>query len=127
MKTMLIIEDDLLTQRIYKRLFKEQFELDFAESVEKFYSSYVDKDYSIAIIDIALKGTKDGIKLIEELRLNPRHKNIPIICITAHALTRDRMLATKAGADIFLTKPIENSQLINLVKSLLMKSSTKNQ
>lgn len=120
---MLIIEDDYMTQRIYKRLFKKDFEIDFAESVEKYYSSYSDKEYNIAIIDIALKGTKDGIVLIEELRLNPKHKNIPILCITAHALTRDRMLATKAGADIFLTKPIENVRLINIIHSLLKKTS----
>lgn len=121
MKRMLVIEDDILTQGIYKRLFKDKFEIDFTDSAEKFYSELVNKKYDIAIIDISLKGKKDGLQLISEIRANPVYGNIPILCITAHALTRDRMSATTSGADIFLTKPIDNKYLLEIVDFFINK------
>lgn len=118
---MLIIEDDELTQKIYKRIFRNEFETDFAISSEEYHNKYDSKKYDIVIIDISLKGTKNGIEMIMDFKKNPLFEETPLLCITAHALIVDKVKALNAGADVYLTKPIDNNVLRNTVASLLKK------
>jgi DNA-binding response OmpR family regulator len=116
---MLIVEDDYLTQKIFQRLFKEEFKIDFCEAGEEYYRNYINEKYDIIIADVSLKGSKNGLELIHEIKNNPDKKNTPIICLTAHAFAKDRTNALESGADLFLTKPILNINLLNAVKSLI--------
>lgn len=121
MKKMLVIEDDELTQNIYSRIFKSDFEIDFAESSEKYHQDLSEKIYDIVIIDISLKGSKNGIELISEFKKNPIFNSIPLLCITAHAFNADKVKAIDAGTDVFLVKPVDNKVLRNIVASLINK------
>ena len=72
-------------------------------------------------MDISLRGQKDGLQLTREIKSSERFKNIPVVCLTAHAFQQDRENAINAGVDIFLTKPVNNSYLmetlLNMVKN----------
>ena len=125
MKKMLLVEDDYLSQELMKRIFKNEYELDICESTEEYYSKYSKIGYSVIIMDNSLKGEKPGIDLIKEIRDFSFHKDVPIICLTAHALALTREKAITAGTDLFLTKPISNAKLAEAVDLLIkQKEST---
>src|SRR6218665_965893 len=61
----------------------------------------------------------DGFEVCERLKSNPRTAHIPVVMVTALDQPSDRVRGLKAGADDFLTKPVNDLQLISRVKSLL--------
>ncbi|MDQ7818440.1 MAG: response regulator [Melioribacteraceae bacterium] len=118
MKRMLIVEDDFLSQKVFQRLFKEEFKVDFCDSGDEYYKKFNSEKYDIIIMDVSLKGTKNGLELIHEIKSMPNKRDTPIICLTAHAFARDRTNAMESGADFFLTKPVMNETLLDVVKFL---------
>lgn len=116
---MLVVEDDFLSQRVFQRLFREEFKVDFCDSGDEYYEKYNKGKYDIIIMDVSLKGTKNGLELIHEIKNMPDKRDTPIICLTAHAFARDRTNAMEAGADIFLAKPVMNETLLDAVKILV--------
>lgn len=71
------------------------------------------------LIEISLKGNKNGLEITKEIRENPNYSNTPIICYTTHALQRDRINALNAGCDDVLVKPVRNSELLGTLESYL--------
>jgi two-component system cell cycle response regulator len=61
----------------------------------------------------------DGFEVCERLKANPKTSHIPVVMVTALDQSADRVRGLKAGADDFLTKPVNDLQLISRVKSLL--------
>lgn len=116
MKRILIVEDDVLSQKVMMRNFKGKFEIDFCESSEEYYEKYQNTDYDIIIMDVAIKGSKSGLELIKDIKAK---KEIPVLCLTAHAQTKMRRTAMESGSDLFLTKPVSNNVLREAVYSLL--------
>jgi DNA-binding response OmpR family regulator len=119
MKKMLIVEDDILSQKLMRRNFKNDFEMDFCESAEEYYEKYSNVIYDIIIMDISLKGTKNGLELIKEIKAAPAFTGTPILCLTANAQTRMRQTAVDSGTDLFITKPVANELLKRAVASMV--------
>ena len=90
--------------------FKSDFEIDFCELVEEYYEKYTQTNYDI-IMDISLKGNKNGLDLIKEIKKVPSYTGTPILCLTAHAQTKMRLAAIEAGSDYFITKRVSNKTL----------------
>jgi CheY-like chemotaxis protein len=75
------------------------------------------EQFDVIVSDIGMPGM-NGYELAERLRSLPDYKAVPLIAVTGFAMYDDRERATHAGFDAFLTKPINPSDLINLVKRL---------
>ncbi|MEW5842093.1 MAG: response regulator [Bacteroidota bacterium] len=119
MKKMLVVEDDDLSQKMLKKIFSKDFDIDCCNSSEEFYDKYNNVRYEIIIMDISLKGSKHGLDLIKEIRFLPLYAKTPIICLTAHARAKTRMEAIESGSDLFIAKPVSNQDLKDAVSSLL--------
>ena len=72
----------------------------------------------LILLDIMMPGI-DGFEVCERLKANPKTAHIPVVMVTALDQPTDRVRGLKAGADDFLTKPVNDLQLISRVKSLL--------
>ena len=119
MPKLLIVEDDAESQKVYKILLGKIFELEMCESEVTFYQKLSEFDCDIILMDISIQGEKDGLQLTKEMRLSSKYKDIPIVCLSAHAFQRDRENALHAGVDMFLTKPIQNKTLIDSLGKVL--------
>jgi two-component system chemotaxis response regulator CheY len=74
--------------------------------------------FDIILTDINMP-IMDGLKLVKRIRTDPVHKDVPVIVITTEASSEDRMRALQLGANAYITKPIQASQVILKVRELL--------
>jgi len=63
----------------------------------------------------------DGWEATRRIKAQPETRHIPVIALTAHAMTGDREKALAAGCDDFDTKPVEMPRLLEKVRALLPK------
>ena len=90
----------------------------------------------VVLLDVMMPGM-DGFEVCRRLKADPRTQHIPVIIITALDQPSDRVKGLEAGADDFLTKPVDDIALITRVKNLarlkmltdemLMRASTEEQ
>ena len=117
----LVVEDDYENQRFLQLFLKKNFIVFVCDSEVSFYQYLNNYNINVILMDISLRGQKDGLQLTREIKSSERFKNIPVVCLTAHAFQQDRENAINAGVDIFLTKPVNNSYLmetlLNMVKN----------
>src|SRR5690606_4684057 len=74
--------------------------------------------FDLIITDINMP-IMDGLKLVQRIRSDEKHKDVPIIIITTEGSTEDRQRAMALGANAYITKPIQAPQVISEVKALL--------
>jgi len=121
MASILIVDDYVVTLRILStQLRKGGYEVVTAGNGKEAISRIGERDFDLAIIDIAMPDM-DGITLLQKLRNEYGQTTLPIIMLTASALDEDRILAQKAGATDFLTKPISSWELLEVVHRQLTK------
>ncbi len=116
---LLITEDDFENQKFLQLFLKKYFMVDICDSSESFYSLMSREKYDIILMDISIKGDKNGLDLTREMRNNPDFSEIPVVCYTAHAFNKDRINALDAGCDIYLSKPSDIHTLLNALFDLL--------
>ena len=74
--------------------------------------------YHLIIADINMP-LMDGLKLLNIIRNDPSHHKVPVIIVTTEGAESDRDQGMKLGANAYLTKPIQTSELEKTVKDLM--------
>lgn len=74
--------------------------------------------YDILITDVNMPQI-DGIKLVEMIRKDPQYRDLPVIVVTTVGANGAKQAALDVGADAYLTKPLQTTQLIKIVRMLL--------
>ena len=75
-------------------------------------------DFDLIFMDIQMP-EMDGIEATRTLRAHPRHRNTPVIALTAHAMQGERETLLNAGMDDYLTKPVSEQELYDTVQRWL--------
>lgn len=123
----LIVEDDYENQRFLQLFLGKKFMIFTCDSENDFYKYLHSNSIDLILMDISLRGNKDGLQLTKEIKSNPKFKNIPVVCLTAHAFPQDKENALNAGVDIFLTKPVSNNflmdSLVEMIKNIKKKKN----
>lgn len=115
----LVAEDDKENQKYLDIILRRTYEIDFCDSPDDFFMLISRKKYNIIIMDITLKGVLSGLSLISKLKRKQEYREIPIVALSGHVFSQDRKKALEAGADVYLTKPIENKKLMDTLEKLL--------
>ncbi len=123
-KKLLIVEDDEDSQKFLALFLKRSFELEMSNSAATFYQKIENNDFDLILMDVSLRGEKDGLQLTREIKQIDKYKDIPIVALTAHAYQRDRTEAYKAGVNFFLTKPVKNELLLETLLQAVEKQNT---
>ncbi len=119
----LVTEDDFENQKFLEMFLRRKFDVSICDSEQSFYDNLKKNKFDVILMDISLRGNKNGLELTKELRKMEGYQNVPVVCLSAHAFKKDRENALEAGVDVFLTKPVENHVLMNtLVEALNDKS-----
>lgn len=84
------------------------------EALERIFANPPD----LVLLDVAMPGL-DGLEVCRKLKGDPATARIPVIMITAHVDRRDRLAGIDAGADDYLTKPVDLSDLVLRVRNSL--------
>lgn len=117
----LIVEDDYENQKFLQLFLKKKFIVFVCDSEQDFYQYLNSYQIDIILMDISLRGQKDGLQLTQEIKNSEKFKSIPVVCLTAHAFQQDKENALKAGVDVFLTKPVSNSYLMDTLLNIVAK------
>lgn len=72
------------------------------------------------VSDIRMPG-KDGIELLGIIRADPILSKVPVVLLTAKAMSNDRVLGYRAGADAYLPKPFDPDELLSIIDNLILR------
>ena len=115
----LIVDDERQNRRLLEvMLAPEGFDLRTAESGEQALAMTADEPPDLILLDILMPGI-DGFRVVGKLKGNPATRNIPIIMVTALGDQDARMFGLSAGAEEFLTRPVDRAELVMRVRNLL--------
>jgi signal transduction histidine kinase/CheY-like chemotaxis protein len=115
-KTVLVADDDVrnifsLTKALEQHKMKVLSAMDGKEALEVAEEGAPD----IILMDMMMP-EMDGYEAINKIRRNPRLKNLPVIAVTAKAMTGDREKCIQAGASDYISKPVDVDQLLSLLR-----------
>lgn len=119
MPKLLLVEDnemnrDMLSRRLQRRGYEVVTAVDGQVGVAMALSETPD----LILMDMSLP-VLDGWEATRQLKSGPETQSIPVIALTAHAMSGDREKAMAAGCDDYDTKPIEFPRLLGKIKILL--------
>jgi two-component system cell cycle response regulator len=120
MTARVLIVDDIPTnvRLLEARLSAEYFEVATAASGAEALAICDSADIDIILLDVMMP-VMDGFEVCRRLKASRRTQHIPVLMITALDQPSDRVKGLEAGADDFLTKPVDDVQLMARVKSLV--------
>ena len=115
----LVIEDDqTVNQLLCEQLEQSAYQVDQAMDGEAGLEKACQRDYDLILLDIMMP-KKDGLAVLQSLRL---HKQTPVIVLTAKGGEEDRIRGFKTGADDYLIKPFNMTELHLRIEAILRRT-----
>ena len=124
MSKILLVEDnemnrDMLSRRLQRRGYEVVLALDGETGVEMAKTEAP----QLVLMDMSLP-VLDGWEATRRLKADSATRHIPVIALTAHAMSSDRDKALEAGCDDYDTKPVELPRLLEKIAKLLARDSS---
>lgn len=122
-KKILYVEDNASNQRLMKQLIGHFAQLELITAEDAFRGLFIARTQQpdMIIMDIHLPGM-DGFEALGILKQDITTKNIPVIALSANAMSHDIKKGRDAGFEFYLTKPINLHQLVEVLNKVLCKS-----
>ncbi len=117
-KKILIIDDDIVNLEIVAELLEDEYEIQTLESGEKALETIREIYPDLIILDIMMPGA-NGYEICKEIKADDQLKDITVLLISAKAMLKETKLGFEAGADDYITKPFEHTELQERIKSHL--------
>ena len=118
MKRILVVEDVEFNRDLMVQLLEEEYEVltaaDGQEGVERAQRDRPD----LILMDLSLPGV-DGWEATRRIKQDAALRHIPIIAVSAHAMTGDEARARECGCDDYISKPVDEDVLFAKLKLLL--------
>jgi len=115
----LIVEDNEKNRKLVRDVLQVKgYQTIESETAEEGLRLAVEKNPALILMDIQLPGI-DGITALKQLRADPQTQGIPVIAITASAMTHNRQKMLAEGFDGYQTKPISLKDFLEEVRKVL--------
>ena len=120
MTARVLVVDDILSnvKLLEAKLAAEYFEVITASNGEQALARVAEELPDIVLLDVMMPGM-DGFEVCRRIKANTKTAHIPIVMVTALDQPSDRVTGLDAGADDFLTKPVDDTALFARVRSLV--------
>jgi CheY-like chemotaxis protein len=119
MPKLLLVEDNEMNRdMLSRRLLKKGFEVVMAVDGKQGLDMATSETPELILLDMSLP-VMDGWEVAGHLKADDNLKNIPVIALTAHAMSGDREKALEAGCDEYDTKPIDFKRLLEKINIML--------
>ncbi len=118
-KTILVVEDNPDNLKLVSWILEdEDYDIVAAETGEDGLAALEQHSIDLVLMDISLPGI-DGKEASRRIRENPDLAGLPIIALTAHAIQGEKEAILASGVNDLLTKPLDEDQLLQSIRSLL--------
>jgi len=111
MKTVLIVEDVELNRELLVQLLQDDYRLILAQDGQSAIQKAMQAEPDLILMDLSLP-RMDGWEATRRLKADKSLARIPVIVLSAHAMRGDEERARASGCDDFLTKPIDETLLL---------------
>ena len=119
MPKLLLVEDNEMNRdMLSRRLIKKGFEVVMAFDGKQGLDMATSETPELILLDMSLP-VMDGWEVAGHLKADDNLKDIPVIALTAHAMSGDREKALEAGCDEYDTKPVEFKRLLEKINTML--------
>lgn len=120
MSARVLVVDDILpnVKLLEAKLSREYYHVVTATSGEEALQKIEKESPDIVLLDVMMPGM-DGFEVCRRIKENPRTAHIPVVMVTALTDSTDRVRGLQAGADDFLSKPVNDTALMARVRSLV--------
>jgi CheY-like chemotaxis protein len=124
MSRILIVEDNEMNRdMLSRRLERKGYEVIMAMDGRRGLAAARSEAPDLILMDMSLPEI-DGWEVARQLKSDTTTRSIPVIALTAHAMTSDRQKALEAGCDDYDTKPVEFQRLLTKIQTMLRSAST---
>lgn len=120
-KVFLVEDDQSIVSLVQYNLQKEGFNVQTSGNGEEAIKDLKNYEPDLILLDWMLPDLS-GLDICKSLKKDKKHKNIPIIMLTAKGQEEDKVSALNAGADDYITKPFGHAELIARINALLRRS-----
>ena len=118
MKRIALVEDNPDNRLLVQAMIGDHYDIDEYESGPEALAGLARGLADLVLLDISLPGM-DGVEVLRQLRADSRTAGMPVIALTAHAMTGDRERFMAAGFNGYITKPIlDDAALIRAIEQL---------
>lgn len=117
MKILYVEDNDDNIYMLERRLKRAGFDVVIARDGAQGVAMALAEQPAVILMDMGLP-VLDGSEATRQIKAAPGTKHIPVIALTANAMTGDREKALAAGCDDFDTKPVELSRLLEKIRAL---------
>ena len=115
----LLVDDNLINQEVASEFLRDfGMRITLAGNGQQCLDALSNGSFDLVLMDIQMP-VMDGLEASRRIRQNMQWKSLPIIAMTAHAMTGDREKSLAAGMNDHVTKPIDSSALYNTLKKWL--------
>ena len=120
-KILLVEDNEMNRDMLSRRLQRKGYEILIATDGEEAVTETQTHQPDLVLMDMNLP-VKDGWTAVREIKDDPETSSIPVIALTAHAMSGDKERALDAGCDDYETKPVEFARLLKRIEMLLNRS-----
>ena len=117
-RRILIVDDDQeLCGMLERYLTPQGFAVHAVHDGQSGLAAAAGEDWDIVVLDVMLPEL-DGFEVMRRLRADPRGATVPVLMLTAKGQRGDREVAMEVGANLFITKPFSNAEVVSAVERL---------
>ncbi len=117
-KKILVVDDTEWNRDLIVQLLEDEYTVLQAVDGEDGVRVTEQEKPDLILMDLGMP-VMDGWEATRKIKANDALKHIPIIAVTSHAMVGDEIDARKAGCDDYLSKPVDDEELLKKIKRLL--------